>query len=96
MRRTKKRLLKEIQDADEREAVRSSLRGVGFHAQKRHAVRANRHVPPKVLEALARTKYQTLMDVYDYVDAEEMRPYVCGNGDLATETKVELQAQGRS
>jgi hypothetical protein len=44
---------------------------------------------------LARTKYKTLMDVYDYVDAEEMRPYVCGNGDLGTETNAELQAQGR-
>jgi len=96
LRRAKERLLKEIQDADEREAVRSSLKGVGFHAQKRHAVRANRHVPPKVLEALARTKYKTLMDVYDYVDAEEMRPYLCGHGDLGTETKGKLQAQGRS
>jgi hypothetical protein len=36
------------------------------------------------------------MDVYDYVDAEEMRPYLCGHGDLGTETKGRLQAQGRS
>jgi len=39
-----------------------------------------------VLEALARTNYTTLVSVYDYVDVEEMRPYVARNGDLGMET----------
>ncbi len=60
-----------------------------LHAQKRYAVRARREVPPKVLEALARTKYATLVEVYDYVDLEEMRHYVDRNGDQQTETAVQ-------
>ena len=60
-----------------------------LHAQKRYAVRARREVPPKVLEALARTKYTTLVEVYDYVDLEEMRHYVDRNGDQQTETAVQ-------
>lgn len=89
----KQRLLKTIENTDAREAMRTALRGVGFHAQKRYAVRANRHLPAKVLEALARTKYKTLVDVYDYVDVEEMRAYIDGNGDLGTETRKEAQRQ---
>ena len=46
-------------------------------------------VRPKVLEALARTKYTTLVDVYDYVDVEEMRRYVERNGDQRTETATQ-------
>jgi integrase len=84
----KRRLLNAIEDPDEREAMRAALAalaGVGFHAQKRYAVRAHRHLPAKVLEALARTKYSTLLEVYDHLDVEEMRRYVEANGDLQTE-----------
>jgi hypothetical protein len=42
-------------------------------------------ISAKMLEALARTNYTTLVSVYDYVDAEEMRTYVAGNGDPGTE-----------
>ena len=65
---------------------------LGFHAQKRHGVRAHRDLPPKVLESLARTKYTTLLDVYDYVDVEEMRRFLEPNGDPA-ETKQTPHAQ---
>ncbi len=85
----KRRLLKSIDNPDAQEAMRAALRGVGFHAQKRYAVRARRDVPPKVLEALARTKYTTLVEVYDYVDVEEMRHYVDRNGDQRTETAAQ-------
>jgi integrase len=91
----KRRLLVSIKDQAEREAMRSALAGVGFHAQKRHGVRAHRHLPPKVLESLARTKYTTLLDVYDYVDVEEMRVFVEPNRDPA-ETKQKPQAQSGS
>ncbi len=89
----KRRLLDAIRDREAREAMRAALAGVGFHAQKRYAVRAHRHLPAKVLEALARTKYQTLLEVYDYVDVEDMRAYVDANGDPRTETKQEPQAR---
>jgi hypothetical protein len=89
----KRRVLDAIEDPDEREAMRAALKGVGFHAQKRYAVRANRHLPAKVLEALARTKHETLLDVYEHVDVDEMRAYVEANGDPRTETKQEPQAQ---
>jgi hypothetical protein len=89
----KRRLLKSIEAEENREAMRAALAGVGFHAQKRYAVRTHRHVPPKVLEAMARTKYTTLVEVYDYVDVEEMRPFVEPNGDPHRRPRQEPQAQ---
>jgi integrase len=89
----KRRLFDGIEDPEACEAMRVALAGVGFHAQKRYAVRAHRHLPPKVLEALARTKYKTLVEVYDHVDVDEMRAYVEANGDPRMETKQEAQAQ---
>jgi hypothetical protein len=47
--------------------------GLGFHGEKRAGVRENRELPPKVLEALTRTNYTTLVQVYDAVDLETMR-----------------------
>ena len=36
-------------------------------------MRENRDLPPKVLEALARTHYNTLLRVYDGVDLDTLR-----------------------
>lgn len=84
-----RRILNAIEDTETREARRVSLRRLAFHAQKRYAVRARRHLPPKVLEAMARTKYTTLVEVDDYVDVEEMRAYLAPNGDQVTETTTQ-------
>jgi integrase len=93
LRLAKRRFLESIKNPDAREVTRAALRGVGFHAQKRYGVRARRHLPPKVLEALARTSFATLVAVYDHVSVEEMRAYVDANGDPRTETQHKPQAQ---
>jgi hypothetical protein len=77
-------------------AMAALLRGVGFHAPKRCVVRARRHRPPKVLEAMARTKYTALIEVYDYADVEEMRASLEPNGDHATETTAKGGENGAS
>jgi integrase len=72
LRRAKARWLRTL-EGEERNRVAASLRGLGFHGEKRAGVRANRGLPPKILEGIARTNYRTLLDVYDAVTVEEMR-----------------------
>lgn len=75
LRRAKERLLRATKDERERERLRRSLRGLGFHGEKRAAVRdpVFRELPPKVQEAIARTNYETLRRVYDEVTVDEVR-----------------------
>lgn len=46
---------------------------LGFHAEKRASVREARSLSPKALATLSRTRYETLVSVYDAVSVEEMR-----------------------
>lgn len=59
----------------ERPIWKKRLRGVGFHAEKREGVRdpAFRLLPRKVQEELAGTQFETLSNIYDKVDVEDMR-----------------------
>ena len=59
----------------ERETVRARLKGIGYHAEKRAAVRSRtaRQLPPKIQEAFFGTRYETLKSVYDEVGPEDIR-----------------------
>lgn len=78
LKRAKKRLLASIEDLAERESMRAQLKGLGFHGEKRAAIRDPRfrELPPKLQETLARTRYTTIRDVYDEVGVDEMRAAV--------------------
>jgi hypothetical protein len=58
------------------------IRGLGFHSEKRAGVRDRwfRDLDPKMKETLARTNHQTLTDVYDQVELDEMRRAMEGRG----------------
>jgi len=75
LRRAKERYLRSIADPAERELIAKQLKGLGFHGEKRAAVRdpVFRALPPKVQEAIARTNYETLRRVYDAVTVDEVR-----------------------
>ena len=77
LRRAKARWISSVPD-DEREELRNLLKGVGFHAEKRAAVRDRnfRDLPPSVQEELAGTNYATLRKVYDEVTVEDMRVHI--------------------
>lgn len=75
LRRAKQRLLRSIEDPEERERLRAALRRLGYHGEKRAAVRDPkfRALPVAIQEAISRTTHQTLKDVYDSVSVEDMR-----------------------
>lgn len=74
LQRAKRRWLRSIPEV-ERAELRSRLRGVGFHAEKRSGVRdaAFRALPPAIQEAWAGTRYETLRTVYDRVTVDDIR-----------------------
>jgi hypothetical protein len=78
MRRAKARLLRSIGDQEERAQMRERLRGLGFHGEKRAAIRDPefRRLPAKVREQLARTTEATQRLVYDEVPMEELHEVV--------------------
>ncbi|MGH7575469.1 MAG: hypothetical protein ACREM1_10160 [Longimicrobiales bacterium] len=78
LRRAKARLLRSVADATERERIRLELSGVGYHAEKRAGVRDPlfRALPPKIQEAWAGTRFDTLRTIYDDVAPEDMRTAV--------------------
>lgn len=59
----------------ERDNLRARLSGIGYHAEKRAAVRSRqaRQLPPKIQEAFFGTRYETLKNVYDEVGPEDVR-----------------------
>lgn len=75
LRRAKKALLKSIEDEGQREQMRRRLVGLGFHGEKRAGVRDPRfrRLSDKAQEAISRTRYQTLRDVYDDMDVDDLR-----------------------
>lgn len=75
LKQAKRRLLRSIEDPAERERMRERLHRLGYHGEKRAAVRDPRFraLPKKVREELARTTAVTLDTVYDEVEIEEMR-----------------------
>jgi len=85
--------------APEREKLRASLRGIGYHAEKRAAVRSRqaRQLPPKIQERLFGTRYQTLRDVYDEVSPNDIRDAMteAGMNDLAGDTGTNSEAEQR-
>lgn len=74
LRRAKRKLLANINDLDERERMRARLRGLGFHGEKRAAIRDPRfrELPTIIREALARTTEKTQREVYDAVEMPEL------------------------
>ncbi len=74
LRRAKAKCIRNTPDL-EREKIRARLRGIGYHAEKRAAVRSRqaRQLPPKIQEAFFGTRYQTLKDVYDEVAPDDIR-----------------------
>lgn len=54
------------------------IKGLGFHGEKRAGVRDSwfRSLDPKMKETLSRTNHQTLIDIYDQVELDEMREAV--------------------
>ena len=74
LRRSKDRWLKSLPE-DEREELRSKLQGVGFHAEKRSAVRdpSFRSLPPAIQEAISGTSFETLRTIYDEVTVDDIR-----------------------
>jgi len=77
LRRSKDRWLRSVPE-HEREKLRSKLRGVGFHAEKRSAVRdpSFRSLPPAIQEAISGTRFETLKTVYDEVTVDDIRESV--------------------
>jgi integrase len=75
LRRAKDRLLRSIEDEQERERMRQRLHGLGYHGEKRAGVRDDwfRSLDPKRQELFSRTNHKTLVDVYDDVSLDEMR-----------------------
>jgi hypothetical protein len=78
LKRAKVRLLRSIEDPAERELMQERLRGLGFHGEKRAAIRDPefRKLPAKVREALARTTEATQRLVYDDIPLEELHEAV--------------------
>ena len=74
LRRAKAKCIRNTPDL-EREKIRARLRGIGYHAEKRAAVRSKqaRQLPPKIQEAYFGTRYQTLKDVYDEVGPDDIK-----------------------
>ena len=74
LRRAKAQCLRNA-PALEREKLRDRLRGLGYHAEKRAAVRSKmaRRLPPKIQEAFFGTRYETLKNVYDEVGPDDIR-----------------------
>ena len=74
LRRAKATCLRGV-SALERETLRSRLKGIGYHAEKRAAVRSRqaRQLPPKIQEAYFGTRYETLKNVYDEVAPDDIR-----------------------
>jgi len=75
MQRAKRALLASIDDELECAEMRERLRGVGYHSEKRAAVRSPefRGLPPKVQELFSGTDFETLRSTYDDVDVEHAR-----------------------
>ncbi len=75
LKKAKRGLLKSVEDEAARNRLAEQLQGLGFHAEKRAAVRDPRfrNLSPKVQEEFAGTNYATLRRVYDDVSVEEMR-----------------------
>lgn len=74
MQRAKRRLLRATPE-EQRPALAAKLHRLGYHAEKRAAVRDARFraLPIKVQEAMTGTNYSTLKQVYDDVTPEDIR-----------------------
>ena len=98
LRRAKARCIRRAPDL-EREAVRSRLRGIGYHAEKRAAVRSRqaRQLPPKIQEAYFGTRYETLKNVYDDVGPDDIRDAMteAGMNDLPGNTGTNREGEQR-
>ena len=83
----------------ERDTVRARLKGIGYHAEKRAAVRSKhaRQLPPKIQEAFFGTRYETLKNVYDEVGPEDIRDAMsdAGMNTLPVESGTNSEAQQR-
>lgn len=75
LRRARRRWLDAVEDDAERSQLKDALYGLGFHAEKRAAVRDPkfRSLSPKAQEKLSGTNYLTLKDVYDDMSDEDLR-----------------------
>lgn len=82
LQRAKRRWLRSIEDEGERRRVKEALSGLGFHGEKRAAVRDERFrkLPPKLQEALTGTNYDTLRRIYDEVSVEDQRKALAAVG----------------
>ena len=85
--------------AQEHEKLHARLKGIGYHAEKRAAVRSRqaRQLPPKIQEAFFGTRYQTLKDVYDEVAPDDIRDAMteAGMNDRATGTGTNSEGEQR-
>ena len=83
----------------ERENARARLRGIGYHAEKRAAVRSKkaRQLPPKIQEAFFGTRYETLKNVYDEVGPDDIRDAMtdAGMNDLPGTGGTDSEAEQR-
>lgn len=97
LRRAKARYLESIADADQRRAVQAQLHRLGFHGEKRAAVRDTRFrgLPPKIQETIARTRYETLRRIYDDVGVEDMAAAMRAQGMLEMRAIDSQQLTGR-
>ena len=98
LRRAKASYVRSVPDL-EREKIRAHLRGIGYHAEKRAAVRSRqaRQLPPKIQEAYFGTRYQTLKDVYDEVDPDDIRDAMtdAGMNDRPRDTGTNSEGEQR-
>jgi hypothetical protein len=82
-----------------REKLQARLKGIGYHAEKRAAVRSKnaRQLPPKIQEAFFGTRYETLKNVYDEVGPEDIRDAMseAGMNALIDESGTNSEAQQR-
>ena len=83
----------------EREKLRARLRGIGYHGEKRAAVRSKqaRQLPPEIQEILFGTSHNTLMNVYDHVGPDDIRDAMTdvGMSGLPAERGTNSEAEQR-
>ena len=98
LRRAKAACIRKAPDL-ERDTLRARLKGIGYHAEKRAAVRSKnaRQLPPKIQEAFFGTRYETLKNVYDEVGPEDIRDAMADAGMNAqpAESGTNSEAQQR-
>ena len=98
LRRAKAKCIRRAPDL-EREKIRAGLRGIGYHAEKRAAVRSRqaRQLPPKIQEAFFGTRYETLKNVYDEVGPNDIRAAMteAGMNDRPGNTGTDSEGEQR-